>query len=104
MAKRRLPRFFSRRKVRKFAIESYEAASGDHNVAKSLFEARAEKYGMDPATIAMLIISIIRFWLWLKDQGFLSKVPRDVGYKWLTEDKGFLEACEGCGITEADEQ
>jgi hypothetical protein len=104
VAKKRFSQFFNRRKVREFAIDSYESANGDQNKAKGLFEARCTAYGMDPATIAMLIISVIRFWLWLKDQGFLSKVPRDVGYKWLTEDKGFLDACEGCGITEADEQ
>ena len=104
MATKRFSRFFNRRKVREFAIDSYEAANGDQNKAEDLFEARCTAYAMDPATIAMLIISVIRFWLWLKDQGFLSKVPRDVGYKWLTEDKGFLDACEGCGITEADEQ
>ena len=104
MAKKRFSLFINRRKIREFAIESYEAASGDQNIAKGLFEARCTAYGMDPSTIAMLIISVIRFWLWLKEQGYLSKVPRDVGYKWLNEDSGFSAACEGCGITEADEQ
>ena len=102
MAKKIFSRFLNRRKIREFAIESYEDASGDQNVAKGLFESRCTAYGMDPATIAMLIISVIRFWLWLKEQGYLSEVPWGVGHKWLIEDKGFSAACEGFGITEAD--
>lgn len=95
---RRPVRFVTRRKIKEFAIESYETANGDQSKAKELFEARCTSYGMDPMTIATLIISIIRFWLWLKEKGFLSQVPRNEAFAWLDQDTGFGSACATISI------
>ena len=101
--KRRSHRFVSRRKLRSFAVESFEAANGDESKARDLFDARCRSYGMDPVTIASLIISVIRFWLWLKEKGFLSKVPRDVTDAYFRDNKNFHDLCGLNGIEEDDE-
>jgi hypothetical protein len=101
--KRRIARFISRRKLRTFAVESFETAKGDEFKAKELFDARCRSYGMDPVTIASLIISLIRFWLWLKEKGFLGKVPREVCDAYFRDNKDFHDQCGLSGIEEEDE-
>lgn len=101
---RRPVKFVTRRKIKEFAVESYETANGDQTKAQELFKARCTSYRMDPMTIATLIISIIRFWLWLKEKGFLGQVPRNEAYGWLDQDTGFGNACSAHSIGDQDSE
>ena len=53
---------------------AYAEAGGDHVKAKRLLRAKLrDSYGMDPATIFMLLQIAIRIYMWAKENGYLSK-------------------------------
>jgi hypothetical protein len=53
---------------------AYAEAGGDHVKAKRILRAKLrDSYGMDPATIFMLLQIAIRIYLWARDNGYLSK-------------------------------
>jgi hypothetical protein len=80
-------KFVTKRKVKGWARDSFNEAEGDEEKAKVLFEAKAKSYGMDPVVIASLIISVIRFWLWLKEKGFLKYAPDNGGEEFFADLK-----------------
>jgi hypothetical protein len=53
---------------------AYAEAGGDHIKAKRILRAKLrDSYGMDPATIFMLLQIAIRIYMWARDNGYLSK-------------------------------
>jgi hypothetical protein len=62
--------------VRHHAEDVYAEANGDVKLAKKLFRDRIQSYGLDPATIFVLIQIAIRLWAWAKENGYLS-IPRN---------------------------
>ena len=53
---------------------AYAEAGGDNVKAKRILRAKLrESYGMDPATIFVLIQLAIRIYMWAKQQGYLAK-------------------------------
>jgi hypothetical protein len=87
----KFPRFVTRRKIISWARESWDAAEGDEVTALKAFEDRARSYRVDPATIAMLVIAAVRFWLWLKENGFLKKAPTTGGEEFFRDIEGAPE-------------
>ena len=53
---------------------AYAEAGGDHVKAKRILRAKLrDSYGMDPATIFMLLQIAIRIYMWARDNGYLFK-------------------------------
>ena len=53
---------------------AYAEAGGDHVKAKRILRSKLrETYGLDPATILVLVQLAIRIWKWAKDHGYLTK-------------------------------
>lgn len=71
--------------------ESWDQSEGDDIKAERAFTDRARAYGVDPATIAMLLIAAVKFWLWLKKNGFLKKAPLSGGEEFFKDIEGAPE-------------
>lgn len=72
-----------RRLARSFARDCHLATKDDDN-RKAMFAKRVEPYGLDPATIAALLLYAIKLWSWwrtkkVKDPGetMLRGEPRE---------------------------
>ena len=69
---------------------AYAEAGGDHVKAKRLLRAKLrDSYGMDPATIFILLQLAIRIYIWASENGYLSKrnhyIPTQVPMAGLLE-------------------
>lgn len=70
---------------------AYAEAGGDHVKAKRILRAKLrDSYGMDPATIFVLLQLAIRIYMWAKKQGYLSKYdPAQVPMSGVLEAMAF---------------
>lgn len=66
MNRRRLP-LKDRRLGRRLSRDSYREADSEES-RKILMEAKLQSYGLDPWTIATLLVYAIKLWLWWRER------------------------------------
>jgi hypothetical protein len=60
------------------AVQAFNDSSGDFNKARKVLRAKYRAAGLDPLTIMLLIQIALQVWKWARDNGYLSRIEKDV--------------------------